>query len=551
MEVAGRIFRDHASYPTNKKVEFVWDGLDYLGQASYRINHGHYQHWVCLSRSLLLCRQRLPSGLCPDRYHHDRDSMPEKKPYSGGTAQSIIHRGIDTMAEGWTLSSHHFMSPADPSVLYKGDGTTIKNNTQIITTIAGNGQAGFSGDGGPAIQAALTGPWNVTVDKAGIIYISDTNNHRVRKVDKNGIITTFAGNYNWYASGDGGPANQAGLGNPTAVAVDDAGNVYIAADNRIRKVNTSGIITTVAGNGQSGYNGDNIPATQASLYGPKGIAVDFSGNIYIADQINYRIRKVDTNGIITTVAGNGQYSFSGDGGSAIQAGLGGYPGSVAVDGVGNLYIASDGRIRKVDTSGIITTVAGNGQQGYSGDGGPATQARFNNLSGIAADSVGNIYLCDRNNERIRKVNTSGIITTIAGNGIQGYGGDGGPATQGVLNYPEGVAVDSKGNVYIAEMYNNRIRKVSYPEAFKSAITAGDVAFSEENGLGYVMSSAGLHKSTIDLETGKTLLTFGYDSENKLVSITDRFGNQTTIQRDGSGLPFSITSPDGIRDPIDG
>ncbi len=147
--------------------------------------------------------------------------------------------------------------------------------------------------------------------------------------------------------------------------------------------------------------------------------------------------------------------------------------------------------------------------------------------------------------RIRKVNTHGIITTIAGNGIQGYGGDGGPATQGILNCPEDVAVDSKGNVYIAEMYNNRIRKVSYPEAFRSAITAGDIAFSDENGQGYVMSSAGLHKSTIDLETGKTLLTFGYDPENRLISITDRFGNQTTIQRDGSGIPLSITSPDGI------
>ena len=313
-------------------------------------------------------------------------------------------------------------------------------------------------------------------------------------------------------------------------------------------MNTSGIITTVAGNGQSGYNGDGIPATQASLNGPTGIAIDNSGNLlYRRFKSNNRIRKVDTNGIITTIAGNGQYGFSGDGGPAKQAKLDG-PSSVAVDNVGNIFIsdAFNHRLRKVDTSGIITTVAGRyPPQGFSGDGGPATQALFNNLRGITVDGTGNIFLSDRNNERIRKVNTSGIITTIAGNGIQGYGGDGGPATQGILNYPENVAVDSKGNIYIAEMFGNRIRKVSYPEAFRSAITAGDTAFSDENGQGYVMSSRGCTNPPSTWITGKTLLTFGYDPENQLVSITDRFGNQTTIQRDSSGIPFSITSPDGI------
>jgi RHS repeat-associated protein len=544
MEVAGFIFQTFLPPGPNQKAEFVWDGLDYLGRkvtgsTMATISIGFVYPGVYYSTDLTFPQSFAQAGFKMTGVPSREEAIIWKQ------STIVIHRGIDTMAEGWTLSSHHFMSPTDPSVLYKGDGTTIKNNTQIITPMAGNGQQGFSGDGGPAIQAILNGPWNMTVDKTGTIYIADTNNHRVRKVDKNGIITTIAGNGQWYTSGDGGPATQAGVGSPVAVAVDQAGNVYIAGDHRVRKVNNNGIITTVAGNGQYGYNGDGIPATQARLYAPVGIALDPSGNIYIADQINCRIRKVDTNGLITTVAGNGQYSYSGDGGPATQAGLGGYPSSVAIDGTGSLYIASGERIRKVNTSGSITTVAGNGQQGYSGDGGPATQALFNNLRGISVDRVGNIFLSDRNNERIRKVNTSGIITTIAGSGIQGYGGDGGPATQGVLNYPEGVAVDSKGNIYIAEMFNNRIRKISYPEAFKSVITAGDTAFSEENGQGYVMSSTGLHKSTLDLETGKTLLIFGYDSENRLVSITDRFGNQTTIQWDSGGKPLSLTSSDGI------
>ncbi|MBI4764608.1 MAG: carboxypeptidase regulatory-like domain-containing protein [Deltaproteobacteria bacterium] len=546
MEVAGRIFQSTVPALANKKVEFVWDGLDYLGRpvtgstlATISVGYVYRGSYYSADNSGYP-QAFAQTGITMTRIFAREEAILWRH------STIIIQRGIDTLAEGWTLSSHHFMSPADPSVLYKGDGSTVKNSTRIITTIAGNGQAGFSGDGGPAIQAKLTGPWNVTVGKTGTVYIVDTNNHRDRKVDRNGIITTLAGNNQWYFSGDGGPATQAGLGNPTAVAVDDAGNVYIAASYRIRKVNSGGIITTIAGNGQSGYNGDGIPATQASFSTPSGIFVDPAGNLYLADSSNNRIRKVDTNGIITTVAGNGQLGFSGDGGPAVQAKLWG-PCSVALDDNGNIYIsdAVNHRIRKVDTSGIITTVAGNGQQGFSGDGGPAIQAQFNNLRGISVDGVGNIFLSDRNNERIRKVNTSGIITTIAGSGIQGYGGDGGPAPQGALNYPEGVAIDSQGNIYIAEMFNNRIRKVSYPEAFRSVITAGDIAFSDEDGQGYIMSSTGLHQSTIDLETGKTLLAFSYNPENQLESISDRFGNRTYIQRDGGGKPLSLTSPDGI------
>ena len=244
------------------------------------------------------------------------------------------------------------------------------------------------------------------MDGAGNLFIADYDNSRIRKVDTNGIITTVAGDGSAGCSGDGGAATNAMLAGPVGVAVDAAGNLFIAdySDQRIRKVDTNGIITTVAGNGGAGFSGDGGAATNASLYNPNGVAVDGAGNLFIADDYNQRIRKVDTNGIITTVAGDGSEWFSGDGGAATSATLA-YPTAVAVDGAGNLFIAEAGnsRIRKVNTSGIITTVAGNGSEGFSGDGGEATNAGFNYPLGVAVDGTGHLFIADAENDRIRKV----------------------------------------------------------------------------------------------------------------------------------------------------
>ena len=331
--------------------------------------------------------------------------------------------------------------------------------TGIITTVAGGGAYGFQGDGGPATSAYISSPSGVFVDRANNLYIT-TGDARVRKVDPSGIITTVAGNGTHGYSGDGGPATRAGLYGPSGVFVDDAGNIYIVCQvsYRIRKVDPSGIITTVAGTGIPGYSGDGGPATQASFNGPRGIFVDVQGNLYIADTANHRIRKVDPSGIITTVAGTGIPGYSGDGGSATQAQLDG-PWGVFVDAQDTLYIAAGYAVRKVDPSGIITTIAGNGIPGYSGDGGPATRAGLNFAASAVVDGQGDLYIADINNARIRKVDTFGTITTIAGNGERGYSGDGGPAIQAGLNFPTGVALDTAGNLYIADTNNDRIRRV--------------------------------------------------------------------------------------------
>ncbi|WKK22294.1 NHL repeat-containing protein [Streptomyces olivoreticuli] len=331
-----------------------------------------------------------------------------------------------------------------------------------IVTVAGTGTAGYVADGGPAAGTNLNYPRGVVVDSAGNLYICDQNNHRVRKVSPNGIITTVAGNGTAGFVSDGGPALGTPLNTPLGLAVDGARNLYIAdyGNHRVRKVTPNGIITTVAGNGQAGFVSDGGPAVATKLSSPHGVAVDAAGNLYIADYGNHRVRKVTPNGIITTVAGNGQAGFVSDGGPAIATKLNG-PTGVAVDAAGNLYIGewSGQRVRKVDTNGIITTVAGNGVAGYISDGGPAVATRLYTPGSVAVDAAGSLYIADYSNQRVRKVDADGIITTVAGDGVAGYVADGGPAVGTRLYGPIGVAVDTAGSLYIADHSNHRVRKV--------------------------------------------------------------------------------------------
>lgn len=334
----------------------------------------------------------------------------------------------------------------------------------LLTTVAGTGVAGSAGDGGPATDAQLYSPYGVAVDGAGNLFIADTENHRIRQVvAATGEIHTVAGNGADGTSGDGGLATLASMGRPYDVAVDGAGNLFIADTEQscVRMVATNGIITTIVGDGTDVTSGDDGPASQAQVHQPHGVDVDAAGNVYIAT--DNRIRKITaTTGIISTVAGTGSVVFSGDGGVATSAGLR-VPIDVAVGATGNLYIAEIGsnRVRRVDaTTRIITTIAGTGVTGYGGDGGPATSAQLATPRGAALDAEENVYIADLNNNRVRRVaSATGVISTVAGTGGFGYAADGSAATSATLIGPQAVATDVDGNVFIADSYNRRIRRV--------------------------------------------------------------------------------------------
>jgi sugar lactone lactonase YvrE len=372
---------------------------------------------------------------------------------------------------------------ADPyhSVIRKVD------TNGIITTVAGNRTEGYWGDGGAATNASLGQAVGVAVDSSGNLFIADTLNNVVRKVDTYGIITTVAGNGMRGSSGDGGLAMNGSIGFCGAVLVDAGGNLFITDENsRIRRVDTNGIITTIAGNGVAGYAGDNGMATNASLNNPGVLAEDAAGNLYIADSGNDRVRKVTSSGIISTVAGNGSDTFSGDGLTATNASLDN-PTALAANAAGDLIIvdAANNRIRRIDGDGIITTIAGNGVYGGSGDGGAATNASLGlgqgGLGGATADLFGQLFIADTGNNRVRKVSTNGIITTVAGNGISAYAGDGGAATNASLFYPGGVAVDALGDLFIADTYNNRIRRVASNGVITTVAGSRTAGYSGDGG----------------------------------------------------------------------
>jgi uncharacterized protein (TIGR03437 family) len=394
----------------------------------------------------------------------------------------------------------------------------------VITTVAGN-DAIFVDDGKPAVSAAIVGPTGLAIDSAGNLFVASPPLNMVFKVDTKGILTIVAGNGLQRFAGDGGPARAASLSSPTAVAVDGAGNVFIldAGNVRVRRVTPDGIIQTVAGNGNDGFQGDGVPATQASLslkaFGgsrPNGIAVDTRGNLYIADRYNNRIRRVDSAGIISTYAGNGSSIDSGNGGPATQAGII-QPSGIRIDATGTLYIAEQfGNVRRVGPGGIIGAtpafgaaglatdaagsiyyadqsgerirkiisgsvipVAGNGKAEFTGDGGAASGAGLASPSDVVLDANGNIYIADRDNDRIRKIDPNGVISTYAGKGAPV--GDSGPAANARLDQPSQMAMDSAGNLYVADAGNHRVRKIAPDGTISTFAGNGRAGFSGDGG----------------------------------------------------------------------
>ncbi len=346
-------------------------------------------------------------------------------------------------------------------------------SSYTISTIAGTGgtayatTAGSSGDGGQATSAYLNAPISVAVDASHTIYFSDSSNNKIRKI-AGGIISTMAGKANSGYSGDGGPAANALFNKPYGLFFDGSGNLFVSdlMNQVVREIYAAdGTIQTVAGNGTSGFTGDGSIAIDAELANPFAAAVDSAGRIFVSDSVNNRVRVVDPiTGNISTYAGNGSttITYGGDNGPAVNATLN-RPQGIVVDAAGNVYFADNGnnRIRRIGTDGTITTIAGTGTSGSAGDGGPANKAQVSHPWGLALDSTGDLFIADYGNSRIRVITTDGIIHTIAGGAGVGYTGDGAIATGAKLNFPTGIAVDSStGNVYIADSSNNVLRMLT-------------------------------------------------------------------------------------------
>jgi RHS repeat-associated protein len=483
--------------------------------------------------------------------------------------------------DGWSLNAHHVYDAAS-KLLVLGDGTQrsgAEEYSNVITTVAGNGTMGFSGDGGPATVAQLALPTGVAVGPDGSLFIVDSGTYRIRRVGTDGIITTVAGNGTTGFSGDNGPATAAQISSPSGIAIGLDGSIFIGDwnNNRIRRVGTDGLITTVAGNGTKGFSGDGGSATDAQLSGPIGVAVGPDGSLFFGDAGNLRIRRVGTDGIITTVAGNGTAGFSGDGGPAIAAQLsmaassyggassGKFDGgtsisfgavwgeAVAVGPDGSLFISGSGRIRRVRTDGLITTVAGNGTGGRGGDGWPATDAGdLGSIAGITVGRDGSLFIASVVNygNRIRRVGTDGIITTVAGfiatfadNRTGNFSGNGGPATAALVDGPGGVAVGPDGSLFIADVDSGRIRRVR--SAFPDPDLFSTIYLLSGDGGEVYKFSNGRHLQTVDARTGVMLYQFGYDSTGFLTSVTDGNGNVTSVERTG-GTATAIVGPHGQR-----
>jgi len=456
---------------------------------------------------------------------------------------------------GWTLSHQHVYEPIGRT-FYGGNGESRRTDVfgQVMTTTAGTGVSGYNGDNQPAISAQLTQPYKIVVRSDGSYYVTDSGNNRVRLVQTDGTIVTVAGTGVAGFSGDGGPGTSAQLRFPIGAVLGTDGSLYIADFNnhRIRRLESNGIITTVAGTGVQGFSGDGGPATAATLNRPRGLAFGPDGTLYISefgvlpsDGTGHRVRKVTPDGIITTVAGTGTWGYNGDGGPATAANLSS-PAGIAVGPDSSLYIADSqaSRLRRVDLNGIITTVAGGATPGYNGDGGPASSALLNFPQDVWVNRDGTLYIADLFNQRVRRVSVDGIVTTLAGTGNAGpYSVGQGPATATDFNEPRGIGVGPANEIYIADQANHAIRRLA--PAFPGIDEGDSVIPSTDGAELYVFNAVGRHLRTTDPLTGANRYQLAYDSAGLLVSVTDADGKVTTIERSGS-TPTAIVAPGGQR-----
>jgi RHS repeat-associated protein len=536
VEVAGQLFRQEFSPQPNQSFTYTWDGKDAYG----RTLQGQQTAHVKLGYAYDALYQEPPSF--PQSF-----GIPSGISFAGAGARAfvILNQNYqvpigawDARAQaglgGWTLSPHHAYDPVG-KILYQGDGTrrSAENVKPIISSVA-----------------TISVPYKIAVASDGTVYTTDGN--RIFRLNANGTTTVVAGGGG--STADGVPATQAFMTGINDIEIASDGSIYVMVNDqsKVRRIGTDGIIRTVAGNGTFGFSGDGGPALQAQFNGVYGIGLGPDGSLYIADNGNRRIRRVGADGRIATIAGNGQECFPcGGNGPAPQVAIGA-PSALEVTPDGSVYFVNSSVILRVpaDASRVIR-VAGGGTQSYTtADGVPASEITYHNggVDDIAFGADGLLYVTAGHEgipsgSVVQLIDQQGLIYKLAGK-THGFGGDLGPARQGLLNHPNGVAVGPDDAIYIADRINNRVRKISAP---LPGFSNGDITVpAEDGGLLYRFSPQGRHLSTINALTNATLLTFGYDSASRLITITDADNNVTTIERNGSGNPTGILSPFGQR-----
>ncbi|MFA7157913.1 MAG: RHS repeat-associated core domain-containing protein [Kiritimatiellia bacterium] len=551
--IAGQSAIETFSPAVNLNYTYTWNGKDAYsrtvrGYQPLQVTLGYvYDTTYAISEFQartfgLPSSMRMPDGTYPG---------PEKR-LDQSVIMSLCYAPV-AVSQGfgdWTLDVLHVYNPISETIHFgngsmKLTGDAVRPWDTIINTVGGNGTGGFSGDGGPATNAAMHYPAGIAIAPDGSIYFSDWWNNRIRRIYTDGTIATVGGNGTGGFSGDGGPAANAALSHPQGLAFGPDGSLYVAdaGNYRVRRIGTDGIISTVAGSGASSYSGDNGLAIQAGFGDFVGLAVGPDGVIYVAEFGSHRIRRIAPDGYIVTIAGTGDGGFSGDGGFAANASLQ-TPFGVAVASDGALLIADTGnhRVRRVETDGIITTVAGDGAARFYGDGEPATNASLWEPYQVLPAADNAFYVADSMNYRVRQVNSDGIILTIAGNGTAGYSGDNKPSPAAQIQSLVCLA-SSKHALYLADYYNNRIRRMA--ATLPPFSTGTTVIPSDDATLLYEFDSDGRHLRTLNSLTGSNLYVFAY-TNGFLQSITDGDGLVTTIERAADGAPQAIRSPYGQR-----
>ena len=541
VDIAGRLYQQTFAPASNRVYTVTWDGKDgygrFLSGAQTAVIRVHFdyapQYYAAASdfENSFARAEAAGPGVVVSR---QAATITLSKTWTKVLSSRVLPAlGLG----GWSLSIHHVYVPAEPTI-FLGNGSQRGAEAQTLNgifTVAGNGDDRYSGDGGPATAAGMV-PWDVALSPDGSLYIADGFNRRIRRVGTDGIITTLTDSDNPFAD-------------PTALAFGPDGSLYFADGRncRIRRMGPDGIVTTFAGTGGCGFGGDGGLAVAARLDNiVPGLAIGPDGSLYFAEYRHNRIRRVGTDGIISTVAGNGAFCCVTDGAPATTAGLFG-PSDVAVGQDGSLYIADTAasRVHRVGIDGTIQTVAGSRAQCCLGNGGPAVAAALDRPVSVAVGRDGYLYIADTGMMRVLRVGPNGIIITVAGIGcchVDG-GGDGGPGTAARLWHPRGIVVGPDGSLYIADLGNSRVRSVrpTWPD-----LDVTDILLPSEDGTElYIFDKNGRHLKTLDALTGALRYQFAYDSAGYLISVTDGDSNLTTFERNGA-TPTAIVAPSGQR-----